>query len=154
MNNVIEKHRNWTIIKNSDGFIALDPEGHNVLPCSHTDAKQARQSIDHFILAKGDIHIFWLLCGQSGWDAVAIDEETIAVNKVSTMKLGKRDNRQYKPSYKYLFTTRVASGVASAELTGTGIFQRVELPLLDAEECLALSNALRRAGKRLLEQQQ
>jgi hypothetical protein len=147
-----EKYRGWTVIKNNDGYIALDPQGNNVIPgaACHTDVAQACKSIDYFILAKGDVHIFHLLWGHAGWDALATDNTTVN-SDCTVMRMGKRDNRQYKPSFEYLFTgrideygaifSRLAKDVGFAELPG----------LYNAEQCLALSNLLRRAAEALLE---
>lgn len=139
----VATYRGWAIIKNNDGYIALDPNGSNCIPGggSHDNEKDARKSIDNYILAAGDPHLFHLLWGQGGWDLYASQgSESDAKGNVSNY-IAKRDNEKYEPSFEYKHVVNVAITDGNISLESSE-----DLGHLTPDSALALANVLRRAA--------
>jgi hypothetical protein len=156
MRNVLEQYRGWSIIQNNDGIICIDPKGSNCLPgaCTHSTVSDARKSIDYYILAKGDAHLFWLLWGHAGVEQYAHQSEVHTEDGRSGFALGKRDNPNYKPSYEYLMTVNAdrqkGTALAGCNIRDTQGENHLHTMELKPEQMLAYSNVLRDAALYLL----
>ncbi len=138
---VLETYKNWTIQQGGDGIICLDPKGSHCLPggCYHDNVKDARKSIDYYILANGSVQLFWLLLGRGGWDHLAEHNSTHNIDGSVRIVLAKRDNPNYIPTYEYEHIINVTK---SGEVA---IRSMAALPI-SAESALALSNVIREAA--------
>lgn len=144
----IANHRGWTIVQNGDGIICLDEKGSHCLPggVTHHSVESARKSIDNFLLADRDAHLFWLLCGQGGTEHLSSQGGRTEANGDGFHNIMKRDNPEYRPSFEYIHTVKVTAETERIQVTS-----EEDLQNLSVESALALSIVLRRAAVSALE---